>query len=59
MGYISQQDSIDFQTFKTGMLYGTVMASFACEDFSFDQVARVNTDDIQSRFDTLKAMITL
>jgi sugar/nucleoside kinase (ribokinase family) len=59
MGYIAQKDCIDFQTFKTGMLYGTVMASLACEDFSFDRVAQVKFDEIQARFEELKAMITL
>jgi len=33
MGYIARHDNIDLKTFKTALIYGTVMASFACEGF--------------------------
>ena len=59
MGYIAQQNKMDFDTFKVAMLYGTVMASFACQDFSFDRVAALSMDEIQNRFNNLKSMITL
>lgn len=59
MGYIAQEDNIDFKTFKTALLYGTVMASFACEAFSFDRTLELSQSEIQERFNTLKAMISL
>ena len=59
MGYIAQQDRSDFTTFKRALLYGTVMASFACEDFSFDRVKALTSEEIEDRFNQLKAMISL
>lgn len=59
MGYIAQQDQTDFKTFKTALLYGTVMASFACEAFSFDRTIELSRDEIETRFAALKEMITL
>jgi sugar/nucleoside kinase (ribokinase family) len=59
MGHIVQKDSVDFKTFKTALLYGTVMASFACEAFSFDRTIELSQTEIQERFEQLKAMISL
>jgi sugar/nucleoside kinase (ribokinase family) len=59
MGYIAQQDSTDLKTFKTALLYGTVMASFACEAFSFDRTIALSSEEIKERFNTLKSMISL
>ena len=59
MGYIAQKDSISLKTFKTALLYGTAMASFACEEFSFDRTIKLTNDEISERFNTLKAMISL
>lgn len=59
MGHIAQEDSVDFKTFKTALLYGTVMASFACEAFSFDRTLEVTQPEIQERFQAMKAMISL
>lgn len=59
MGYIARQDSINLKTFKTALVYGTVMASFACEGFSFDRVASLSMSDIEARAEELKALISL
>jgi len=59
MGYIAQRDSIDFKTFKMALVYGTTMASFACEGFSFDRVATLTQDEISARAQQLKAMMSL
>ena len=59
MGHIAQKDNADFKTFKTALLYGTVMASFACEAFSFDRTIDLSRAEIQERFNQLKSMISL
>lgn len=59
MGYIAQQNATDLKTFKTALLYGTVMASFACEEFSFDRTIKLTENEISERFNALKAMISL
>lgn len=59
MGYIASQDKIDLKTMKTALLYGTVLASFACEAFSFDRTAELTSEEIATRFNELKAMISI
>lgn len=59
MGYIAQQDSTDFKTFKTALIYGTVMASFACEEFSFDRTIALSDEEIIARFEEMKSLISL
>ena len=59
MGYIAQRDSTDLATFKRALLYGTVMASYACEAFSFDRVATLTQAEIADRFEELREMISL
>jgi sugar/nucleoside kinase (ribokinase family) len=59
MGYIARHDNTDLKTFKTALIYGTVMASFACEGFSFDRVAALHLEEIEGRADEIKALISL
>jgi sugar/nucleoside kinase (ribokinase family) len=59
MGHIAREDKTDLKTFKTALIYGTVMASFACEGFSFDRVAALTMDEIEARADEIKALISL
>jgi sugar/nucleoside kinase (ribokinase family) len=59
VGYLAKNDQIDFQTFKKALLSGTVMASFACEGFSFDRVATLTEAEIEARCEELKQLISL
>ncbi|MBN2594955.1 MAG: bifunctional hydroxymethylpyrimidine kinase/phosphomethylpyrimidine kinase [Sedimentisphaerales bacterium] len=56
MGYLAQTGRTDFETLKTAVAYGTVLASFTIADFSLDGLTSINRDDIDSRFETLKKM---
>ena len=56
MGYLAQTGRTDFETLKTAVAYGTVVASFAIADFSLDGLTSITRDDIDSRFETLKKM---
>ena len=59
MGYLASQDSTDLRTFKTALLYGTAMASFACEAFSFDRTMTLERSEIEDRVNELRAMISI
>lgn len=59
MGYIAKEDQSDFNTFKKALLYGTAMASFACEDFSFDRVAQLTQVEIDQRYQELYMMTSI
>lgn len=59
MGYIARHDKTDLKTFKTALIYGTVMASFACQGFSFDRVATLHLEEIEKRADEIKTLMSL
>jgi sugar/nucleoside kinase (ribokinase family) len=56
MGYLAQNEKIDFASLKTAVAYGTVVASFAIADFSLKGLTSINGDDIESRFETLRKL---
>ncbi len=56
MGYLAQQDKRDFESLKTAIAYGTVVASFTIADFSLQGLMAVTKDDIDSRLETLRKL---
>ena len=56
MGYLAQNEKTDFASLKTAVAYGTVVASFAIADFSLNRLTSINSDDIESRFETLRKL---
>ncbi|HSV26910.1 MAG TPA: PfkB family carbohydrate kinase, partial [Sedimentisphaerales bacterium] len=60
MGYIaSGKGGVTMQSLKTGVAYGTVLASFAIEDFSLERISAVTRKDIDRRFELLKKVTQL
>lgn len=53
---ISKGEAIDDATWRRAMLTGTVMASFVCEDFSFDRMKTLEAADVKGRAAALRAM---
>lgn len=50
MGYVASRGAdLDFPSFKRGVAYGSVMASFTVEDFSVSRLRSVGTEDIEDR----------
>ncbi len=49
MGYLSRVKSKSINTLNRAAVYGTVMASFAVEDFSLDNLKRVNMFKVEKR----------
>ncbi len=56
MGYLAQNEKTDFESLKTAVAYGTVVASFAIADFSLKGLTSITRDDIESRFETLRKL---
>jgi sugar/nucleoside kinase (ribokinase family) len=50
MGYIASQGNFTRSTILKALAYGTIMASFAVEDFSVHRVLKVNKKMIRDRF---------
>jgi cytidine kinase len=55
MGYVAAaKGPVTFQMLKTGIAYGTVVASFTIEDFSLGRLSTVKKKDIDDRLEILK-----
>ena len=54
MGYLAQAGKTDFDSLKTAVAYGTVVASFTIADFSLAGLTSISKTDIDSRFETLR-----
>ena len=50
MGYVAANDAIDNAGLKTAVVYGSVIASFAVEDFSVKRTAQLKKAEIDKRF---------
>ena len=56
-GYLDGHDGrLDEPTLRRAMGYGTVLASFNVEEFGTERVARLERDEIEERFEALRAM---
>ena len=50
MGYVASRGAgLDFPSFKRGVAYGSVLASFTVEDFSVNRLSSVSGEDIEGR----------
>lgn len=56
MGYLAQCGRTDFDSLKTAVAYGTVVASFTIADFSLQGLTSISKSDIDSRFETLRGL---
>jgi sugar/nucleoside kinase (ribokinase family) len=57
MGYIAaQRNSLDDETIKNALVYGTIVASFGIEGFSFDRYKEISRADIDERRETFRKM---
>lgn len=59
MGYLMSQSALTARTYREALIYGTVMASFAVEDFSVGRLKALEMDEIEERANLLKDMISL
>jgi len=54
MGYLAQTGRTDFETLKTAVAYGTVLASFTIADFSLDGLTCTDRVSIDERLQELR-----
>jgi len=54
MGYLAQVNRTDFDTLRTAVAYGTVVASFTIADFSLSGLTSVTRRDIDIRLEMLR-----
>lgn len=54
MGYLSTVKSIDGASIRKAVIYGSILASFAVEDFSINKLIKISMADIKKRFDHFK-----
>ena len=57
MGYLAQTGRTDFETLKTAVAYGTVLASFTIADFSLDGLTNTNRSNIENRLTELRKLV--
>ncbi len=50
MGFLGRNGRVNESVLRTGVVYGTVMASFVVEKFSLDRLTELTWDDIDRRY---------
>ncbi len=58
MGYLAGQGNFEPKTLKQALAYGTLAASFTVEDFSLDRLRTVDLDDIETRMNAYRKMLS-
>ncbi|MCP5463524.1 MAG: hypothetical protein H7A33_00700 [Deltaproteobacteria bacterium] len=50
LGYLDRCERFDYDSMKTAVICGSVMASFNVEKFSCERLKEINFEDIKTRF---------
>ncbi len=58
MGSLARDGQVDEGSLRRAVVYGSVMASFAVEDFSLRRLARLRLEEIEERFRAFQEMVT-
>ncbi len=56
MGYLAREGDLSERSLRRALVYGSVMASFAVEEFGLSRLLRVKPQEIEERFRQFKAM---
>ena len=56
IGYLSKACAIDEPSIRKGIIYGSILASFAVEDFSVNRLLEISIGDIRSRYKHFKKL---
>ncbi|MEX1041354.1 MAG: PfkB family carbohydrate kinase [Pirellulaceae bacterium] len=57
MGYLAHKNNFEPKTLKEALAYGTVVASFNVEDFSFDRMKQIEREQIDARMAQYRQML--
>ena len=58
MGYLSEQDNFEPAALKTALAYGILTASFNVEGFGLERMQEITRDDIESRMEAYRKMLS-
>ena len=58
IGYLAQQDEVDFNHMKKAVIYGSVMASFCVEEFSINRLKGLTAEDVNKRYEKFVELTT-
>lgn len=50
IGYLAQKGTIDDETMRKAVVYGSTIASFCAEDFSLNYLKNINQNEIEERY---------
>ncbi|MBN1406796.1 MAG: sugar kinase [Calditrichaceae bacterium] len=56
LGYVAKQNKLDHDTLKKGVVYGSVIASFNVENFSFAQLEKLTVEEINQRIEKFRQL---
>jgi len=54
VGYVAKENNLDNSTLRKAVAYGSVIASFNVEDFSFNRLKNLSKDDLETRIDKMR-----
>ena len=56
IGYLAKVQEITDKSMRRAVIYGSAIASFNAEDFSLENLKRINSDDVEKRFHEFREM---
>lgn len=56
LGYLARKGTIDEESLRLAVVYGSVLASFCVEDFGVERLAQVEPDQMEARFNEFKKL---
>jgi sugar/nucleoside kinase (ribokinase family) len=56
MGYLASRETVDDETLRRAIIFGSVMASFNVEEFGTERVRRLTHEEVNQRFRDFKRM---
>lgn len=59
MGHLARAGSVTMQEMKRALVYGTVLASFACEDFGLRRLFGLSNREIESRVEEFAKVVSV
>ncbi len=56
LGYLARKGTIDEESLRLAVVYGSVLASFCVEDFGVERLAQVDQDQMEARFNDFREL---
>ena len=56
MGYLAKTQDLSFDNLKRAVVYGSVVASFAVEDFGLERLRKLRNQDIEGRLSNFRKL---